>query len=76
MIAVKAIYQDGTLKFEEAAPITGPVEVMVVFPDPEEDPWQRILDDPRPRPALAKMVEEVRKEIAQGKAIPLDLDQL
>ena len=76
MIAVKAIYQDGTLKFEEAAPITGPVEVMVVFPDPEEDPWQPILEDARPRPALDKFLQECLEEIAQGKSEPLDLDLL
>jgi hypothetical protein len=52
------------------------MEVLVVFPEAAEDPWEKILKDPRPRPQLAKLVKEVKKEIAQGKAKSLNLDDL
>jgi len=76
MTAIKAIYKDGQIHFSETVPASGPVEVMVVFPEPSDDPWERILQDPRPRPNLTKLVQEVDEQIAQGKAVPLDLDQL
>jgi hypothetical protein len=41
--------------------------VLVVFPEPSDDPWQAILNDASPRPALAQAVPEVLHEIAQGK---------
>ena len=40
------------------------------------EPWEAILNDPTPRPALDKFVEKCRKEIAAGKTEPLDLDRL
>ena len=77
MIAVKAVYKDGKLELSEPAPETGPVEVLVVFPEANhDDPWQAILDDTTPRPAFDKFVEEALKEIAEGKAEPLNLDDL
>ena len=76
MTAIKAIYKDGQIHFSETVPASGPVEVMVVFPDPSDDPWQAILEDTRPRPNLTQWIKEVEEEIAQGKATPLDLDQL
>jgi hypothetical protein len=74
MKAVKAIYEKGKIKLSEKPAEQGPLEVLVVFP--EEDPWQEILDDPTPRPKLNKLVEQVKKEIAQGKAKPLRLEDL
>jgi len=76
MKAIKATYKNGKITFSEKPPEAGPVEVLVVFPEVTDDPWEQILNDPTPRPALTKWVNEVKKEIAQGKAIPLDLDQL
>ncbi len=78
MKAIQGIYQNSQIKLSEPAPISDgePVNVLVVFPEEVEDPWQKILDDPSPRPALDKFVREVQEEIAQGKAIPLDLNQL
>jgi predicted DNA-binding antitoxin AbrB/MazE fold protein len=78
MKAIQGVYENGQIKLSEPAPVADgePVNVLVVFPEQVEDPWQRILDDPRPRPALEKLVLEVKEEIAQGKAVPLDLDQL
>jgi len=78
MKAIQAIYENGQIKLCEPAPISDaePVNVLVVFPEQVEDPWQKILDDPRPRPALEKYVKECREEIARGETRPLDLDQL
>ena len=74
--AVKAIYEKGKIKLAEKPAHDGPMEVLVVFPETADDPWQAILDDPTPRPALAQWVRDVKKEIAQGKAKPLELDRL
>ena len=79
MKAVKAIYQNGQITLSEPPPDAAdpePVEVLVVFPQEAEDPWEKILNDPTPRPALAQMVREVKEAIAQGKTAPLDLSQL
>jgi hypothetical protein len=76
MKAIKAIYQNGRVKLSEKPAEPGPMEVVVVFPVPSDDPWDAILNDPRPRPALARRIQQVRKEIAKGKTKPLDLEQL
>ncbi len=80
MKAVKAIYEKGKIKLSEKVPEKlgehGPLEVLVVFPEPAQDPWDEILGNPQPRPKLSKMANQVKKEIAQGKAKPLDLDDL
>lgn len=76
MRAVKAIYEKGKIKLSEKPAEQGPLEVLVVFPEAAGDPWEEILNDPRPRPALAKWVQQVKKDIAQGKAKPLDLERL
>lgn len=76
MKAVKAIYEKGQIKLSENPTEQGPLEVLVVFPEPANDPWEKILSDPTPRPKLNKLVNQVKKEIAQRKAKPLDLDDL
>ena len=76
MKAVKATYQDGKITLSESPPEAGPIDVLVVFPDATEDPWQAILAEKTPRPAFAKFVKECEKEIAKGRAKPLDLGQL
>jgi hypothetical protein len=76
MKAVKATYRNGRITLSERPAVAGPVEVLVVFPEAADDPWEAILSDPSPRPALVKRVKEVEREIARGKASALDLDQL
>ena len=76
MRAVKAIYEKGKIKLSEKPAEQGPMEVLVVFPEPADDPWDEILNDPTPRPALTKWVNEVKQEIADGKAKRLDVGQL
>ena len=74
MKAIKAVYEDGRLSLAEEAPEKGPVEVVIVFPNGEEDPWERILSEPTMRPAFAKFMQEALDDIAQGKTKPLNLD--
>ncbi|HEY2412609.1 MAG TPA: hypothetical protein VGI40_10220 [Pirellulaceae bacterium] len=76
MKAVKAIYEKGRIKLSEKPTESGPTEVLVVFPEPADDPWEAILNDPTPRPAFTKFVEECKREIAAGKTKPLNLDDL
>lgn len=76
MKAIKATYKNGKITLPEKPQEPGPLEVLVVFPEASDDPWQQILCDPTPRPALAQWTKEVEEEIAQGKASPLDPDQL
>lgn len=76
MKAIKAIYENGKVKLTEKPAERGPVEVMVVFPEPADEPWHAILEDPSPRPELTKWIEEVKREIMQGKAKPLELNDL
>ena len=76
MKAVKATYKNGKITLSEKPLEKGPMEILVVFPEATDDTWKQILSDPTPRPALTQWMKEVEKEIARGKASPLDLDQL
>ncbi len=74
MKAVKATYENGHVTLAESPPSAGPVDVLVVFPDLADDPWKRIHADPSQRPELSKWISEVESEIAQGRAVPLRVD--
>ena len=76
MKAVKATYANGKIAFAEQPPLAGPVEVLVVFPEPADDPWQSILAEETTRPAFAEFAKDCLIKIAQGQAKPLKLDQL
>lgn len=75
MRAVKATYRNGQLTLSEIPPQSGPVEVLVVFPD-SDDPWERILHEKNAPPAFTKFAKKCMKEIAAGKAKPLKLEDL
>jgi hypothetical protein len=76
MKAIKGVYQDGAISLLEEAPDRGPVEVLIVFPQAEPDPWEKILSEATPRASFAEFAAKVKQEIAEGKAQPLDLSQL
>ena len=76
MKAVKGIYEKGKVKLSEKPAGEGPMEVLVVFPDSTDDPWQPILNEKTPRPSFLKYVEQCQEEINRGKSKPLDLDDL
>jgi hypothetical protein len=76
MKAIKATYKNGKITLSEKPPEPGPMEVLVVFPEATDDPWESILAETTVRPAFAKLVQQCREDIAKGKAKPLELDQL
>jgi hypothetical protein len=76
MKAVKGIYENGSITFEEGSVDPGPIEVVVVFPETVDDPWQVILDEDPLRPSFLKFAQACEEEIRQGKSQPLDMDQL
>ncbi len=76
MKAVKAVYEKGMVKLSEEPSEEGPVEVMVVFPEPADEAWEAILGETTPRPSFLKFIEECQEEIRQGNAKPLNLDDL
>jgi hypothetical protein len=76
MKAIKAVFNAGRVKLTEPAPRKGPVDVLVVFPEPDEDPWEKTLSQKKPRPAFARLMKETVKKVEQGKTLPLDFDQL
>lgn len=65
MKAIKAQYENGTVKFDEEPDTSGPAEVIVIFPD--ADPWDAIINDPSPRPALSEMADDVIRDHKAGK---------
>lgn len=70
MHAIRAVIQDGNITLEEPLDFKGRAEAIVVVLDP--DPWQAIIEDPRPRPALAKAGQEALEAFLAGQATPLD----
>ena len=76
MKAIKGIYEKGKVKLSEELDEKGPLEVLVVFPVEEDDPWEAILNEKTLRPAFQKFVEQCEEEIRQGKAKPLKLEDL
>ena len=76
MKAFKAIYKKGKIELSEKPSEEGPVEVLVVFPERADEPWQAILNEKTPRRTFQKFIERCEKEIRQGKSKPLNLDDL
>ena len=74
MHAVKATIRDGNVTLEQPVDIKGPVEAIVIVLDP--DPWQALINDPRPRLALSKASNEALEEFLSGHTTPLDLENL
>jgi len=77
MKTIKGVYDKGKVTLSEKPDAKGPTEVFVVFPEEDGDAaWEKILKDPRPRPKLNALVEEVKKQIAEGKTKPLRIEDL
>ncbi len=70
MKAVKAVIENGKVVPEEPLELTRRRDAIVIVFDP--GPWDAILHDPRPCPALAKAAEEAHQEYLQGRTTPLD----
>ncbi len=76
MKAVKATFENGRLTLIDPAPETGPVDVLVVFPERQDDPWLGILAEKSPRSAFSSFADECLEQIQSGQSSPLTLDQL
>jgi hypothetical protein len=74
MKAIKAVIENGQIMPDEPLPIPGRYEAIVVVLD--DDPWDAILNDPRPRPELAKLAEEAHQDHLHGRTTPLDPDTM
>ncbi len=74
MHAVKATIKDGNVTLEQPVDIKGPVEAIVIVLNP--DPWNALICDPRPRPALSIASNEALEEFLSGQAAPLDPENL
>ena len=72
MGAIKATIIDGNVTLHHPADIKGPVEAIVVVLD--QDPWEALIRDPRPRPALILASNEALAEFSNGQVLPLDSD--
>jgi hypothetical protein len=70
MKAVKATFENGRLTLIEPPPESGPVDVLVVFPEHQDDPWRSILAEESPRPAFSSLAQECLDQIQSGQARP------
>jgi hypothetical protein len=64
MKAFKARFENGKVTLNEPVPDSGPVDVLVVFPETVEDPWQTVVHDAPPRTDLSKTAERARLDSA------------
>jgi hypothetical protein len=76
MKAVKAIYENGSVKLSESPGEQGPVEVLVVFPELKDDSWTSILNETTARPSFLEYVRQCEEQIRQGVAAPLNAGDL
>ncbi len=74
MRAVRAVIENGRVVPVEPLDVTGRRDAIVILLD--RNPWDAILDDPRPRPALEKAAEEAHQEYVHGRTMPLDPDTM
>ena len=76
MKILKGKYENGQVSLAEPAPEAGPVDVEVVFLDPDDRRWDEIIRNPGPRPALSAEADQVLDDYRAGKSAPLDAGKL
>ena len=59
MKAVKARFENGQVTLSELPPATTATDVIVLFLEPTDDPWEKIVADPNPCAALVQWVKDV-----------------
>jgi hypothetical protein len=74
MKAIKVVVDHGQIIPNEPLEVLGPCEAILVLSDP--DPWDAILQDPRPRPELIKARQQAEADFLQGRTTPLDPDTM
>jgi hypothetical protein len=73
MKAIRVFVDNGQIMPEEPLD-AGRHDAILVMLDP--DPWERLIDDPRPRPELTKAGQEALDEHLRGMTTPLDPDSM
>jgi ABC-type nitrate/sulfonate/bicarbonate transport system ATPase subunit len=76
MKAIKAKYKNGKVTLSEPPPCDEADEVLVIFQNDAEEPWDRILKDTSRRPKLEREIEKVKRQIARGETKPLRIEDL
>ena len=74
MKAIKVTVENGRIVPDEPLDTCGRCEAILVLSDP--DPWDAIINDPRPRPELAKASQEALEDYLQGRTTVLDPDNM
>ena len=74
MQAIRAVVEDGNVVLDKPLDVKGRFEAILVVLDP--DPWDAIINDPRPRPELIKAREEAHRDFLEGRTTPLDPDNM
>ena len=76
MKILKGKYKNGQVTLTEPAPEPGPTDVEVVFLDPDDRRWDKIIRDRAPRPALSTEANQVLEDYRSGKTTALDPEKL
>ena len=76
MKILKGKYENVQVSLTEPVPEPGPVDVEVVFLDPDDRRWDEIIRDPAARPALSAEADQVLEDFRTGNTSPLDPDKL
>ena len=76
MKILKGKYENGQVSLMEPAPEPGPIDVEVVFLDPDDRRWDEIIRDSGSRPALSAEADQVLHDYRAGKTAPLDPNKL
>ena len=71
MRAIPAVYENGSVTLLEPVETKGRLDAVLVLADTERDPWDEILDDPRPSPAFSRAVDEAIAQHRAGGSGPL-----
>ena len=74
MKAIRAVVENGQIVPEEPLDISGRHDAIIVVLD--VDPWEAILQDPRPRPELVKVRQQAEADYREGRTTPLDPDTM
>ena len=74
MKAIKVVVKNGDVIPVEPIDRAGEFDAILVLPD--ADPWDALVNDPRPRVDLVRAREKAEAEFKAGRADPVDPDKM
>jgi hypothetical protein len=74
MKAIRVTIDNGRITPDEPLDLSRRCDAILVVLDP--DPWDTLIEDPRPRPELEKASREAMEDYLQGRTTPLDPDKM